>query len=71
MELKMPSPEQAHWGLRAMKTIAMADGALDESELHMLASIQTILGTDHPVEQLEPITPGDLARALPDRQIRH
>lgn len=32
MELKMPSPEQAHWGLRAMKTVAMADGALDESD---------------------------------------
>ena len=27
MELKLPSPEQAYWGLRAMKTVAMADGA--------------------------------------------
>ena len=70
MELKMPSPEQAYWGLRAMKTVAMADGALDDSERHMLASIQRVLGTDHPVEQLEPITPADLARALPDQQLR-
>ena len=54
-----------------MKTVAMADGALDESERHMLASVQTILGTSHPVEQLEPITPGELAAALTDRQIRH
>jgi hypothetical protein len=22
MELKMPTPEQAYWGLRAMKTVA-------------------------------------------------
>jgi hypothetical protein len=36
MELTIPSPEQAYWGLRAMKTVAMADGALDDSELHML-----------------------------------
>jgi tellurite resistance protein len=71
MELKMPNSEQAYWGLRAMKTVAMADGSLDESELRMLGSIQTILGTNHPVDQLEPITPIELARALPDQQIRH
>ncbi len=45
MELKMPTAEQAHWGLRAMKTVALADGALDDAERHMLASVQTILGT--------------------------
>lgn len=71
MELKVPTAEQAYWGLRAMKTVAMADGALDESEQHLLASIQTILGTKHPVEQLERITPPELAKALTDRQIRH
>ena len=32
MELKIPSPEQAYWGLRAMKTVALADGMLDDSE---------------------------------------
>jgi tellurite resistance protein len=71
VELNIPSPEQVYWGLRAMKTVALADGAFDESELHMLTSIQRVLGTDHPVEQLEPITPADLAQALPDRQLRH
>jgi uncharacterized tellurite resistance protein B-like protein len=71
MELKIPSPEQAYWGLRAIKTVAMADGALDESERHLLTSIQSMLGTNYPVDQLEPITPQELARALPDRQIRH
>jgi uncharacterized membrane protein YebE (DUF533 family) len=36
MELKMPTAEQAHWGLRAMKTVAVADGALDDAERQML-----------------------------------
>ena len=71
MELMIPSAEQAYWGLRAMKTVAMADGELDESERHMLASIQAILGTNHPVDQLDPVTPGELAGALSDRRIRH
>lgn len=70
MELKMPSSEQAYWGLRAMKTVAMADGALDDSERHMMESIQRIFGTTHKLEQLAPITPMDLAQALPDPQIR-
>src|SRR5690349_19986147 len=71
MELKMPTPEQAHWGLRAMKTIALADGVLDEAERQMLASVQTILGTNHVVEDLAPSTPAQLASALVDPQLRH
>jgi tellurite resistance protein len=71
MELKMPTPEQAHWGLRAMKAVALADGALDDAERRMLSSVQTILGTNHPIEDLAPVTPGELAAALTDRQIRH
>ena len=70
MELKIPSSEQAYWGLRAMKTVAMADGALDASENHMLESIQRIFGTTHDLEQLAPITPAELARAFPDPQLR-
>jgi tellurite resistance protein len=71
MELKMPTPEQAHWGLRAMKTVALADGALDTAERHMLEAIQTILGTHHAIDELTPVTPEALASALTDRQIRH
>src|SRR5262245_42507537 len=70
MELKIPSPEQAYWGLRAMKTVTMADGALDASELHMMEAVQQIIGTTHQLEKLTPITPMELARALPDQQIR-
>ncbi len=70
MELKIPSPEQAYWGLRAMKTVAMADGVLDATERDMLESIQRIFGTTHDLEQLAPISPMELARAFPDPQLR-
>ena len=70
MELKIPSSEQAYWGLRAMKTVALADGTLDDAELHLLASVQQIFGTTHAPEQLSPITPADLAREFPDPQLR-
>src|SRR5262245_45158289 len=70
MELKRPTSEQAYWGLRAMKAVAMADGKLDDSELHMMEAIQRIFGTAHPLEELAPITPVELAVALPDKQIR-
>jgi uncharacterized tellurite resistance protein B-like protein len=71
MELKMPTAEQAHWGLRAMKTVALADGVLDAAEVQMLKSVQTILGTNYAVEDLTPVTPEQLASAISDRQIRH
>ncbi len=70
MDLKMPSPEQAFWGLRAMKTVALADGELDDSELHMMEALQRIFGTTYVLEELAPIRPPDLARAFPDPQLR-
>ena len=70
MELNMPNAEQAYWGLRAMKTIALADGTLDASERRMMESIQRIFGTAHELEQLAPVTPAELARAFPDPQLR-
>lgn len=70
MELKIPTPQQAYWGLRAMKTVALADGALDPSEIRMLESVQRVIGTAHAVDELAPIAPAELAAALPDRQIR-
>ncbi len=70
MELKIPNHEQAYWGLRAMKTIAMADGELNESERHMLASVQQIIGTTYEIEELAPITPSELAQSFPDPQLR-
>ena len=52
MELKIPSPEQAYWGLRAMKTVALADGTLDDSERHMMEAVQRIFGTTYSPEEL-------------------
>lgn len=70
MELKIPSREQAYWGLRAMKTVALADGTLDDPEMHMMEAVQRIFGTTHDLEQLAPITPTELARAFLDPQLR-
>lgn len=70
MELKIPSPEQAFWGLRAMKTVALADGELSASELHMMEALQRIFATTYSPEELAPIVPADLAQAFPDPQLR-
>jgi uncharacterized tellurite resistance protein B-like protein len=70
MELKIPSQEQAYWGLRVMKTVVLADGTLDDAELYLLASVQQIFGTTHDPEQLSPIAPADLAREFTDPQLR-
>jgi hypothetical protein len=70
MELITPTPEQAFWGLRAMKTLALADGTLEPSEAHMLESIQRVFGTSHPLDRLETVRPAELASALPDPRIR-
>ncbi|MBV6470618.1 MAG: hypothetical protein NBKEAIPA_02534 [Nitrospirae bacterium] len=70
MELKIPTAEQAWWGLRAMKSVALADGVLDESERQVMEAVQRVFGTTHDLEGLTPITPEDLAKGLPDQQIR-
>lgn len=71
MDLKIPTSEQARWGLRAMKTVALADGALNDSERQMLEAVQRVFGTTHEVEGLLPIAPEELAVGLPDQQIRN
>lgn len=70
MELKIPGPEQAYWGLRAMKSVALADGMLDDSERHMMEALQRIFDTTYSLEELAPITSDELARAFPDPQLR-
>jgi len=70
MELKIPTHEQVYGGLRAMKTIAMADGALNAAERRMMDAVQRMIGTDYPIDELAAITPVELAQGLPDRQIR-
>jgi hypothetical protein len=53
-----------------MKTVALADGALDPAELRMLAAVQEMAGTHYAVEELASLTPAELAEAITDPQIR-
>lgn len=62
-----PPPELAVLGLRAMKMVGAADGALlPAARRLMLAAERTFLGVDVPVDDLAPIEPGELARAFPE-----
>ena len=65
MKLMIPPPEIARWELRALKTVAVADGELDELERQMLVSIQTyILKTNFLIDELQPIAPQELSNAI-------
>lgn len=65
MKLMIPPPQIAHCELRALKTVATADGELDELERQMLVSIQTyIFKTNFPVDDLKLITPQELHRGI-------
>lgn len=70
MEFKLPTPEQGIHGLRAMKTVALADGDLDASELAMLQAGQELSGAECDIEALAEIAPAELAAAVVDPQIR-
>lgn len=58
------------FGLRAMKMVATADGALNEAERRMLAAAQALVGTEIDVDALDPITPAELAGWLTDAAFR-
>lgn len=67
MELPTPPPEVARVGLRALKMVALADGAFHDLERRLLESAQThILKTAFDLDALEPISPEELAEGLPE-----
>lgn len=71
MKLIVPPTEIALWELRALKTVAIADGELDELEHQMLVSIQTyILKTNFSVDELKLITPQELSRTTANQEFR-
>ena len=70
MEFTVPTPEQGIHGLRAMKTIALADGELDASELAMLRAGREFCGIDDDPAELPEIAPAELAAAVTDPQVR-
>jgi len=71
MDLRTPPPETARAGLRAMKTVALADGVFHDLERSLLMSMQRhVLKTDLDLDALEPISPEELAAAVPDGDFR-
>lgn len=71
MELIVPTPEVAHAGLRALLTVAVADGQLHDLERRMLRGVQEhILASEFDLEVLAPIAPAQLAAAVGDPVVR-
>lgn len=66
MKLVRPSPEMLPFGLRAMKMIASADGAISDTERSLIAAAQHAFGSDVDLDALGPIEPEELAAAMPD-----
>lgn len=64
MERIEPSAGEAMAGLRLMKAIAVADGALTEKESALIAAAARALGQPCEARDLEPITPEEVAAAL-------
>lgn len=71
MRLTTPDPALVPFGLRAVKTVATAHGALHPTQRSMIDLAQKlILGTHVDVDGLEPITPEALSAAIPTPQAR-
>lgn len=70
MQLHRPPHAIVPFGLRALKMVATADGAMDGSERRMLAAAQELFGTDVDVDALGPIAPEELAARLVDPALR-
>ncbi|MBL4846783.1 MAG: TerB family tellurite resistance protein [Planctomycetes bacterium] len=71
MPIPTPPAAIAHVGLRALKTVAAADGEFQALERELLESLQTyLLHTEFDLEALEPITAEELAEAVPEGEFR-
>lgn len=64
MEIHKPDPAVVPFGLRAMKMIAMADGAFSPEERRLIESAQAAFGTNVDIDALQPITPEELAAVI-------
>lgn len=70
MDLYFPPPELVHAGQRALKTIAMADGSLDDKERGFLEAVQHMFRTPINIDALEPIEPDELAALVISPELR-
>ena len=58
------TPDEASTVLRALKTVAMADGTFATKEQALLAAAAELLGVDASPEAVSTVAPEDLAAAL-------
>jgi len=71
MQLLQPDPATALLGLRALKTIASASGAIGPAQRALMeAARQVILRIDADIETLPPVTPAELAAGFPSTELR-
>lgn len=71
MSFRVPSRPTAHAALRAMLTVAAADGSVTDNARQLMRSGQQwLLGTDFDLDALEPISAAELAREVSDRHDR-
>ncbi|MCX4247910.1 hypothetical protein [Paraliomyxa miuraensis] len=70
MNLTLPPPETAHDTLRAMATVALADGAMHAQERRMIELLAEAMDIPVDVDALLPIEPDELAAKLEDPEAR-
>jgi hypothetical protein len=61
MDFIIPPADVLPYGLRALKTIAMANGTLDDAERGMLEAGMRFMGAPGDLDAIEPIEPDELA----------
>src|SRR5689334_8371827 len=67
MEIPKPPPEVARAGLRALLTVALADGEFQDLERRFIEAVRDhVLGADVDLDGLAPIDPDELARSVPE-----
>jgi hypothetical protein len=64
MNFIFPTPHELKYGLRALKTIALADGELHRTEREVITAAQAVFGDQTNLDALEPITPEELAAGI-------
>lgn len=70
MELKIPPPDRVPFGMRAMKTVALADGEFDPTERALMEAAQKLFRVEIDIDTLDPITPEQLAAEITDPHLR-
>lgn len=71
MPIPAPPPAIARAGLRALKSVASADGTLRDLERELLDSLQRyVLKSEFDLKDLEPISPEELAAEVPEGEFR-